>query len=185
MYMWKFRKNLCDNPNENHNLTLDELTDRVSSSVNNYASAFNVSVTVSITDKVQTWNGYVYKYTFTVDDKTRKGAKYIKCNHDPVTILSNVIIKRLEKMGMINNSGTVQVTDTVSVDYVITDVVPTNDGYLTKMTITYDSNNIDVVYVSNDLTNIDSDVQSAIITALVNVGVLDSFDVSVGYRVVE
>ena len=181
-----FKPNPCENnTNENNNLSNDDLADKISSEINDYTSAFNVSITFSITDKIQTYAGFMYKFSFSDGSTTWYGAKFVACWEDPVGIISHKVIVRLRKMGVIQTSGTINITDSDTADYSIDSVTPTNDGYIAKIDVTYNDQTVTVVYIANDLSKPDSDMREAVIMGLVNSGLLTSFDVPVGYEVVE
>lgn len=182
---FKFNQNICSSPNENHSLALTDLSTAIENKVNDYLSGFNLSSTVSVTDRIQTYSGYLYKFSFTVNDKSYNNAKFVKCIDDPVTNIYYTIIHRMSKLGIVNNTGTVQLYDTVSVDYTITEVIPSDEGYVVVMTVTYNGTNYNVTYLTNDVSKFNYDVREAILMALVNNLAISDFDVTVGYEYVE
>lgn len=183
---YRFNPNPCDgNTNENHNLDNTTLASKIQDKINDYTSAFNVTITFTIDDKIQVYAGFVYKYSFSDGTNTWKGAKFIPCTMDPVTKLYNIVVRRLKKLGVINTTGTVNITDTDTADYSIEQVIPSDDGYLAKITVTYNNQTVTIAYVSDDLSKPDNDLREAVLMALVNAGLLTEFDVTVGYEVVE
>lgn len=181
----RFNPNVCDDQNQNHTLDLDTLSSKIEDKVNDYLSEFDLTATVTVTDKVQKFFGYLYRFDFTINDETYHNAKFVKCIDDPVTVIYDKIIHRMNKLGIINNTGTLQLTDTESADYTITDVTPTDEGYLVTMDVTYNDNTYKVTYVTNDVSKISYDVKEAVMTALVNNLAITDFDVIVGYTYVE